>query len=243
VPAGRLSLRILLLEDHPPHSSLARDWLAEEGHVVHAFARGRDAIKAIERESFDLAILDWMVADSSGEEVLRWIRQRRAEMRVLFATSHENQDQIVRVLEMGADDYLVKPLRRAEFLARVMVADRLMPRPARAVQAFDLPPYRIDAEGHAIYLNGSEVRLTPRLVSVAILLFRRHGELVSRAEMYEQVWGIREALATRSVDTHVSRLRTLLELDGRHGWKLTSIYQHGYRLEHRSGAQAGGRAA
>jgi two-component system, OmpR family, response regulator RegX3 len=243
VPGSRVALRVLYLEEEPFEASLPQHWLVEEGHVVHAFARGREAIKAIERESFDLAILDAMVPDRSAEEVLRWIRQRRPEMRVLFATSHEDEHQIVRTLEMGADDYVVKPLRRAEFLARVSVAGRLMPRPARAVQALDLPPYRIDAEGHAIYLEGREVRLTPRLMSLAALLFRKRGALVSRAEIYELVWGIREALNTRSVDTHVSRLRTLLELDGRHGWKLTSIYQHGYRLEHRPGMQAGGRAA
>jgi DNA-binding response OmpR family regulator len=76
------------------------------------------------------------------------------------------------------------------------------------------------------------------MAGLAMLLFQKHGELVSRAEMYEQVWGMRETLNTRSVDTHVSRLRIALELDGRHGWKLASIYQHGYRLERRADFQA-----
>ena len=243
MPWSRISLRVLCLEDDPVKSSVVRRWLVEEGHVAHSFMRGTDAIRAVERESFDLAILDWSVGDRSGEEVLRWIRQRQPEMRVLFAAPYDDEQQIVHVLEMGADDYLLKPLRRADFVARVAVLGRLTRRPARAEQTMELPPYRIDLEAHAVYLNDREATLTPRLASLAILLFRKHGELVSRAQMYEQVWGLREALNTRSVDTHVSRLRTALELDGRHGWRLSSVYQHGYRLERRSGAHHGGEAA
>jgi DNA-binding response OmpR family regulator len=95
----------------------------------------------------------------------------------------------------------------------------------------DAPPYRVRPAANRVELNGMEVKMTPRMAQVAIALFRKRGELVSRAYLYEVVWGRRERLDTRTVDTHISRVRTALELDGRHGWRLGTVYQHGYRLE------------
>ena len=95
----------------------------------------------------------------------------------------------------------------------------------------EAPPYRVLPESGRVELDGKPVKMTPRMAAVAVALFRKMGELVSRAYLYEQAWGRREQLDTRTVDTHISRLRTALELDGRHGWRLVSVYQHGYRLE------------
>src|SRR5690349_15686417 len=111
--------RVLLLEDEPLQREVARGWLAATGYQVEAVATGRAAMRALEYGSFDLAILDWMVPGESGEQVLRWLRQRFPRMPVLFATSHDAEEEIVHILGLGADDYLVKPLRRGEFLARV----------------------------------------------------------------------------------------------------------------------------
>lgn len=224
-------MRILYLEDEPVQSELAQRWLKDEGHVVQAYALGSEAIKAVERDSFDIAILDWMVPDISGEEVLRWIRQRRASLPVLFATSQDNEHEIVHILELGADDYLVKPLRRAEFVTRVKALGRRLRSQAQAKGPIDLGVYRVDNAGRTVHLAGQEVKMTPRMVDLALLLFAKRGELVSRTEIYEQLWGHREKLQTRTVDTHASRLRSALRLDGRHGLKLVSVYQHGYRLE------------
>jgi DNA-binding response OmpR family regulator len=224
-------LRILYLEDEPVQAELARRWLESEGHFVQAHARGGDAIKAVERDSFDVAILDWMVPDISGEEVLRWIRRRRPDMPVLFATSQDDEKEIVHILELGADDYLVKPLRRAEFVTRVKALGRRLRAPAEARGVLELPPYRIDPVGRTVHKGGREIKMTPRMADLAMLLFSKRGELVSRAEIYQQVWGHLEQQETRTVDTHVSRLRSALELDGTQGWKLVSIYQHGYRME------------
>jgi DNA-binding response OmpR family regulator len=225
-------MRILHLDDDRLQLELTHAWLTEAGHTVVSCAHSRDALRAVERDSFDLAVLDWMLPDISGEEVLQWIRKRNLRMPVLFATANDTEDEIAHILGLGADDYLVKPLRRREFLARVAALAR------RSAQASEAPresmvlgPYRCQPDGASIFLNEVPVKMTPRMTALALLLFRKNGELVSRQRIYEEVWGHRERLDTRTVDTHVSRLRTALELDGRHGWRLTSVYQHGYRLE------------
>jgi two-component system, OmpR family, response regulator RegX3 len=223
-------VRILYLDDDRLQLDLVRSWLEPLGHSVVACTDGDEAIKAIERDAFDLAVLDWRVPGTSGEEVLRWIRMRRHGIPVMFATSHDTEEEIVHILGLGADDYLVKPLRRLEFLARVNALARRSG--AREIdRVIDAPPYRVLPDSGTVELNGSPVKMTPRMAAVAVALFRKSGELVSRAYLYEQAWGRREQLDTRTVDTHISRLRTSLELDGRHGWRLVSVYQHGYRLE------------
>ncbi|HET9469643.1 MAG TPA: response regulator transcription factor [Usitatibacter sp.] len=223
-------MRILYLDDDRLQLDLVRSWLEPLGHSMVACTNGNEAIKAIERDAFDLAVLDWRVPGTSGEEVLRWIRMRRHGIPVMFATSHDTEEEIVHILGLGADDYLVKPLRRLEFLARVnALARRGGAREGYGV--IEAPPYRVLPDSGTVELDGRPVKMTPRMAAVAALLFRKSGELVSRGYLYEHAWGRREQLDTRTVDTHISRLRTALELDGRHGWKLVSVYQHGYRLE------------
>lgn len=225
-------MRILLLEDDPLQRELAQSWLEGNGHSVTATSSGNAALKALERDSFDLAIFDWMVPGLSGQELLCWVRKRQKRLPVMFATARDDELEVATVLNLGADDYVVKPLRRLEFLARVdALGRRAGLLGADADDSFDCGPYHVDPRRRAISLAGRSIKMTPRMAEVALLLFRKRGELVSRAQLYEQVWGQRETLDSRTVDTHVSRLRQALELDGRHGWRLSSVYHHGYRLE------------
>lgn len=222
-------MRILHLDDDRFLLDLARRWLEEGGHAVTGCESGEAAMKAIRSNAFELVILDRSVPDVPGEEVLRWIRSHQPRMPVIFATSTDAEDEIARILNLGADDYIVKPLRRAEFLARVAAVARRAG--IEGDGPIEEPPYRVSPRERSISLAGNPVRLTPRLFDLALLLFSRRGELVTRAQIFLQVWGHTEPAESRTVDTHVSRLRHLLELDGRHGWRLVSVYQHGYRLE------------
>lgn len=224
-------MRILYLEDEPLQASLIRGWLEAEGHSVATHGRGVDAIKALEAETFDMAILDWMLPDLSGEHVLQWIRRRWPAMPVLFATAEGEEREIVHILGMGADDYLVKPLRRAEFIARLKALARRAHLQDAPPAVLELGPYRVDPLNRTIHLEGELVSMTPRMLALALMLFARRGEIVTRAEIYREVWGHVRPLETRTVDTHASRVRRALLLDGRHGLKLVSVYQHGYRLE------------
>lgn len=223
-------MKILHLDDDRFLLDLALRWLEEDGHHVTPCESGAAAIQAIQRGTFDLAILDSRIPDVPGDEVLRWIRSHQASMPVIFATSLDAEEEVARILNMGADDYIVKPLRRSEFLARVAAVARRAG--IDAVEApIEEPPYVVHGRERTLSIAGQPVKLTPRLFDLAYLFFSRRGELVTRAQIYLQVWGHAETGDSRTVDTHVSRLRQTLELDGRHGWKLISVYQQGYRLE------------
>ena len=100
-----------------------------------------------------------------------------------------------------------------------------------AASVEELPPYVIDYSRRRISMNGRDISLTEREFDLAAFLFRRRGRVVSREALLEGVWNIRSDVATRTVDTHISRLRKKLELAGEHGWRLNAVYQHGYRLE------------
>lgn len=229
--AERPRLRVALLEDDPDQLALERRWLEAAGHICHGFTRSAELLAAIGRESFDVYVLDWMVPDLSGEAVLEWIRQKLPQrVPVMFATARDEEAEIVEILSLGADDYLVKPLRHGEFVARVEALGRRQAAAAGA-RGEKVGPYAIDTSSRTVKLDGRPVELTPRLYEIARILFEKRETLVSRGYLYEQVWGRALESGTRTVDTHVSRLRRALELDGRHGWRLTSIYQHGYRLE------------
>ena len=144
-------MRILLVEDDPIQLELAQSWLEGNGHLVVGATSGSAALKALERDSFDVAIFDWMVPDVSGQELLRWVRTRQKRLPVMFATSRDDEVEIATVLNLGADDYVVKPLRRLEFVARVEALGRRAGVLETAMdEAFDLGPYRVDPRRRAM---------------------------------------------------------------------------------------------
>ena len=226
----RAGMRILHLDDDPLQLDIVRNWLEPEGHHVHGTASGTEALRALDDAAFDLAILDWSVPDLSGEHVLRHIRERHDGLPVMFATMNDEEHEVAHILSLGADDYLVKPLRRLEFLARVNALARRAGI-GGAPEAEDLAPYELRRDPRAVLLAGQEVRMSDRMRDLAFYLFEKRGQIVSRKELFRRVWGLSKPIESRTIDTFVSRLRTALELDGRHGWRIVSVYQHGYRLE------------
>ena len=224
-------MRIALLEDDIDQATLLRQWLESAEHTVNHFEDAAEFLRATHYESFDLFILDWLLPESSGLTVLKEVRERHAtHPPVLFVTVRDDERYIVRALEAGADDYMIKPVRRSETLARI---NALLRRSVGTVEApIDAPPYQFDLEHHQVRLHDEIVSLTPREFELAAFLFRRAGQIVSRNHLLESVWGTgHAALNTRTVDTHISRLRKKLHIVPENGWTLASIYQHGYRLE------------
>ncbi len=131
----------------------------------------------------------------------------------------------------GADDYVVKPPKQGELLARVAAVLRRRGGEHDGNEVLELPPYRIDPQRRQISINGEPVELTQREYELACYLFRRQGRIVSRDALLENVWNLAGDVSTRTVDTHISRLRKKLGLSGENGWRLTAVYQHGYRIE------------
>ena len=225
-------LRIALLEDDIDIGAALRQWLEAGGHSVHHFTSGKAIVREAARESFDLFLLDWHVPDLSGGEVLKWLREKQqSTVPVLFATSRDSEQDIVSALAAGADDYMIKPVRRMELLARVeALLRRVRPKQAEDI-AIDLPPYHIDLGNRVVKLDGVALEMTDKEYDLALFLFRNMGRLMSRGHISESVWGRSSDIQSRTIDTHVSRVRKKLDFGPARGLRLTPIYNFGYRLE------------
>jgi DNA-binding response OmpR family regulator len=225
-------MRVAIVEDDPSQSDLVRVWLAGAGHSCHVFARGREFMRVMARDSFDVLLLDWELPDVNGDAILAWVRANiRDSIPVLFTTARDAEADIVKALRAGADDYLVKPLRKQELLARVEALGRRSRPQPRVSSALRVAEFEIDLDRRLVTRHGAAVDLTQKDFDLAVFLFRNVGNLVSRGHILESVWGRTSDLNTRTVDTHISRLRSKLGLVPENGWKLTAVYQHGYRLE------------
>ncbi len=224
-------MRIAILEDDSDQLALLKRWLADDGHDVHGYLGGREVMKHAGRESFDLFVLDWQVPDISGTEVLVWLRSKVSQkVPVLFVTVRDSEQDIVYALEQGADDYMIKPARKQELLARVhALLRRAYPRAEE--KQVSCPPFDIDLERGEIRRDGTRIDLTPKEFDLAVVLFRNLGRLLSRGHLHETVWGRGADLATRTVDTHVSQVRKKLDLRPESGYRVVPVYNYGYRLE------------
>lgn len=224
-------MRIALLEDDLTQSALVTAWLKEAGHDVHTFGLTRDLLRFASRESVDLYLIDWMLPDQPGESFVRWLRQeRRDETPAIFVTARESEDDIVAGLAVGGDDYIVKPVSKRILLSRIEAVLRRS-KPRGGEETIDVPPYSIDLQRKQISLNASVIELTEKEFELAVFLFRNLGRLLSRGHLLESVWGRNPDLATRTVDTHVSRVRSKLSLRPENGYRLVPTYNYGYRLE------------
>lgn len=223
-------MRVAYLEDDAALGALVRGWLEAAGHVCHHFSRARALQLELPRESFDMFLLDWQLPDLDGLQVLQSIRARAARAPVIFVTARDSEEDVARVLKAGADDYIAKPVRRGELLARMEAVARRVHGDERP-ERLELPPFVVDAGARRILRDGQPVDLTDREYELAVFLFRHVGKLLSRQHLLETVWGLPADTGSRTVDTHVSRVRNKLGLTADFGWKLAAVHQFGYRLE------------
>jgi two-component system, OmpR family, response regulator RegX3 len=225
-------VRIALLEDDKGQSDLYSAWLEDAGHVCSSFAAGKAFIKHIGRESYDLILLDWGIPDITGAEVLVWIRSHiQTPVPVMFVTARDEEQDIVTALETGADDYLVKPVRKMELLARINALERRAKQDFVQKEKLDFNPFVIDVKTRQISRDSKAIDLTIKEFDLSLFLFRHVGQLLSRGHILESIWGRSPELNTRTVDTHVSRIRNKLDLGQESGYRLSSVYFYGYRLE------------
>ncbi|NOX51802.1 MAG: response regulator transcription factor [Gammaproteobacteria bacterium] len=221
-------MNIWLLEDDPAQAQLLNGWLCSAQHKVRHFELGQTVVESLAEGGFDLLILDWELPDISGIEVLNRVRNEVSwHVPVLFVTQRESESDIVSALSSGADDYMVKQISQPEFLARV---DALGRRLAGEELDFEIGPYTFKPQSQSIHLHGESCDLTAKDFDLAWYMFRHIGRLLSRDQLLRDVWGV-SGLNTRTVDVHVSRIRKRLNISPERGYRIKTIYQHGYRLE------------
>lgn len=225
-------MRIAIIEDDKDLAKLVEIWLTEAGHDCHLIDSGNAAIRQLQRDSFDLVLLDWMLPDINGDEVLKWIRSNLGwSIPVIFVTARNTEEDIAFALNQGADDYITKPIRPKELIARIQVLGRRVAGTEPVQRVIEFEPYRFDLDRRELMVDGEVVPLTQKEFELVLFFFKNSGRLLSRAHLLENIWGRTSDINTRTLDTHVSRLRKKLNLNAEKGWRLTSIYHYGYRLE------------
>jgi len=227
--------RILVVEDEEHIAEGLRFNLEAEGYEVETFADGPSAVEALSAAEIDLVILDLMLPGYSGFEVLSRIRAAGRFVPVLILTAKDSAEDRVRGLEEGADDYLVKPFHLDELLARVrgllrrrrwdgVGEEPTAPRPIAIGES------TLHAERFTLETPRGPVELTTRELGLLRALVDREGEVATRAELLEEVWGLRPDTQTRVIDSFVVRLRRYLEADPARPRHLISVRGRGYKL-------------
>lgn len=225
-------MRIALVDDDFHLAQAMKLWLEEQDFDVVHFQNGRDFTSALRKESFDLYILDWVMPDFDGEQILKWLKeQSEHDTPVIFVTQRDSEEDIANILNQGADDYITKPVRQKELLARIAAVTRRIHVNTAVKDSLDHPPYRINLKSHTLLKDDQPVKLTQKEFELVAFMFKNLGRLLSRGHILSSVWGHGSEFTTRTVDTHISRIRKKLDLIPENGWRLSAIYHQGYRLE------------
>ncbi len=202
-------MRILVVEDDKKTAGYLRKGLTESGYVVSAAFDGEEGLHCVLTEEFDLMILDVMLPKLNGWAVIEELRRQGRHLPVLFLTAIDSVQDRVRGLDLGADDYLVKPFTFSELLARVRSILRRGPvRLSESVRIMDL---NIDFLQHKVLRGGKQIDLTPKEFQLLGLLTRRAGEVISRTLLTELVWDMSFDGGSNVVDVHVRRLRSKID--------------------------------
>lgn len=233
--SGRSPARILLVEDNESLAFGFRTSLEVEGYDVTVVGDGREALEQAEDVRSDLVILDLMLPGLSGFHVLRELRAGGHDMPVLILTARGEEADKVQGFRLGADNYAVKPVGVLELLARVeALLKRIGHHRASAhpePEAYEFGDVTVDVASRSIRRSTGPVDLTPMEFDLLVFLLRRAGAVVRRGDLLREVWGYKRAVATRTVDTHIAKLRTKLERDPAHPRHILTVRKVGYRVE------------
>ena len=228
--------RILVVEDEPDIAALIAYQLTREGFRVETAATGTDAMASVNRAVPDLLVLDLMLPGMSGDEVLDVLRKEPATQStpVLILTAKKQQEDRIRGLELGADDYLTKPFSPRELVLRVHAILRRMRETPSSTgdRVLAVSGLTLDATAHRVSLDGRELNLTPTEFRLLEALLERPGRTQSRRQLLERAWDVESSISdriqTRTVDMHVRRLRSKL---GRVGGWVETVRGFGYRFQ------------
>lgn len=219
---GMKMIKILIAEDEEPIANLIRINLTRAGYDCTWACDGKEAADAMMNGNFDLALLDVMLPEVNGYELMDYAR--RLEIPVIFLTALGTTEDKVKGLRMGADDYLPKPFEIVELLARV---EAVLRRYHKAETHFTVGDVEVDLPSRMVTVRGEEVALTSKEFDILVLFIRNRKIALYRSTIYENVWGGEYEDQSRTVDLHVQRLKKKI------GWEhaISAIYRVGYRLD------------
>jgi two-component system, OmpR family, phosphate regulon response regulator PhoB len=224
--------KIYLLEDDNDFANAVVESLEREGFAVNVFNQPHEFFYAVIKEMPHLAIIDWVLPEMSGLDVVRRLRQRQLpELAIIMLTQMNEEEYVVGALQAGADDFVIKPEHSAILVARVhAILRRYFPDSAEAVLTLARPPYRLEFRARQCFLHDKEMELAPREFDLFWTLLQGQGRLFSRSELLASVWGKHQDPGEHTLTQHVYAVRKKLAL-AEHGFKLAPIYGRGYRLD------------
>ena len=223
--------RILIVEDDPALVELVRWHFAREGFAVEHTSDGEEALLRAVENPPDVVLLDWMIEGASGIEVCRRLRRSAdtANLPVVMLTGRDSEEDRIRGLETGADDYVTKPFSPAELVARVCAVLRRV-RPAFAGEPLRYADLEMDLESHRVRRGGRPVRLAPTEFRLLKHLLEHPERVFSRDRLLDSVWGRNIDVSLRTVDVHIRRLRNALNAHGG-GELIRTVRSAGYALD------------
>jgi DNA-binding response OmpR family regulator len=221
--------RILIVDDEPEIVRGLQDNLRFEGYQTSTAADGREALAVAASEAPDLILLDIMMPGLSGWDVCRELRSQGIDVPIIMLTARGEEGDRVRGLELGADDYITKPFSLRELLARVRAVLR-RPGPRHKVEEFAFGDARVRPRGRQAFKAGREVGLTRKEFDLLVYLLEHRGEVVTRERLLDEVWGYERFPTTRTVDTHILRLRRKFEADPDRPAFILTVHGQGYKF-------------
>lgn len=223
--------KLLLVEDDTALAELLEFRFENEGYDVRVTADGEEAMVLAQEDAPDLVILDWMIEGISGIEVCRRLRRNKetAHVPIIMLTAREGEDDRVRGLETGADDYVTKPFSPRELLARVSAVLRRV-RPALAGEAIEAGDLRLDPVAHRVERRGRQLQIGPTEYRLIKFFMEHPRRVFSRNQLLDAVWGTGSEIEERTVDVHIRRLRKAIAVENARD-PIRTVRSAGYALE------------
>jgi two-component system, OmpR family, response regulator RegX3 len=224
--------KVAVLDDDPNDRNVLIAMLKSGGHEVAEFETSQSLLRALRTDSFDALIVDWNLPDLPGVEVIGRVRtELLLDLPIIMLTARDADFETVEALKAGADDYITKPAQCDVLLARLEAVSRRQGVSTLQNGMHRVGSFEIDVSRRLISRQGEAMQLTEREFKLALALFRHLGRAVSRDYLHSSIWGHNVALESRTLDVHISRVRSKLGLNPESGWRLATVYGYGYRLE------------
>ncbi|MBW7571467.1 response regulator [Caproiciproducens faecalis] len=226
---SRNAKRILIVDDEPKIVEVVKSYLEKDGFAVRGVFSGKEAYESFGREKPSLIILDWMLPDTTGEEICRTLRQK-SDVPIIMLTAKVEEEDILRGLQIGADDYVTKPFSPRQLVARVEAVLRRTESDSAPILSFRGGELTVDMDGYDVLLSGRPVGLTPNEFKIVCALARHPNKVFTREELIAIVSGDDFNGFDRVIDTHIKNIRQKIETDTKNPKYILTVHGVGYKF-------------